>query len=174
MSKKGLFLDRDGIINIDKGYIHKVKDVEFVEGIFELCKKMQSEGYLIFVVTNQAGIDRGMYKPSDVDTLHAFMAEEFKKHGITVTKFRFCPHHPEFSGPCSCRKPEPGMIVKNIEEFDIDPGESIMIGDKPSDTQAGKNAGVKTCILVRSGYFDDPEPTADHTVDEVSDIIKIL
>jgi D-glycero-D-manno-heptose 1,7-bisphosphate phosphatase len=171
---KGLFLDRDGIVNIDKSYVHKREDIEFVEGIFDLCSKASELGYKIFIVTNQAGIAKGMFKEEDVQKLHDWMSETFLIKGIKIHEFSFCPHHPDFTGECNCRKPEPLMINNLAEKYEIDKSKSVMIGDKPSDTKAGKNAGIKTCILVKSRYFQGEQPSADHivnTLQEAADLI---
>jgi len=146
--KKALFLDRDGVINIDKNYVHKIDDFEFVDGIFDLCRKKQNDGYLIFVITNQAGIARGFYDEDDFAKLTMWMTEQFEARGIVITKVYFCPHHPDFDGDCDCRKPKPGMILQAAKEFDIDLTGSLLIGDKKSDLDAGRNAGITNLILV--------------------------
>ncbi len=172
--EKALFLDRDGIINVDKGYIHKKEDVEFVDGIFDLCSLAKERGYHIFVVTNQAGIDRGLYSHFHVDILHGWMKEQFRKRGVEISEMYYCPHHPEFSGPCECRKPEPGMLLKAMEEYGIDASASVMIGDKSGDVQAGKRAGVGLCILVSSRYVDDIPEEADIVADSLAGVYEIL
>ncbi|WP_077284870.1 D-glycero-beta-D-manno-heptose 1,7-bisphosphate 7-phosphatase [Cognaticolwellia aestuarii] len=169
---KALFLDRDGIINVDHGYVHKIEDFEFVDGIFDLCRLAVSKGYQIFVITNQAGIARGYYDKVTFETLSNWMVDVFNDQGITVSKVYYCPHHPskgvnEFVMPCNCRKPEPGMIIQAQQEFSLDLTESIFIGDKPSDMQAASNAGIKTRILIDSRYTNEP-----HKV-QLSDIIKL-
>jgi D-glycero-D-manno-heptose 1,7-bisphosphate phosphatase len=171
---KALFLDRDGIINIDKGYIHKSEDVEFVEGIFDLLKFAMSQGFEFIVVTNQAGVARGMYAESDVLNIHEFMSEKLKEEGITVKEFFHCPHHPEFSGECDCRKPEPGMLLAAKEKYGINMSESLIIGDKRSDVQAGKNAGLGKCILVSSRYEASDVPEADYFARDLNDALKYL
>jgi len=143
MKSRGLFLDRDGVVNIEKNYVSRISDFEFTEGIFELCRKYSSENYLIFIITNQAGIARGYYSEEDFLCLTEWMIEQFRLHGITITRVYHCPHHPEITGSCDCRKPNPGMILKAAKEFDLDLSESILIGDKESDLQAGRNAGIK-------------------------------
>ena len=148
--QKAIFLDRDGVINIEKNYVFRISDFEFIEGIFDLCRKYQKEGYLIVVITNQAGIARGYYTEADFWELTNWMLSEFAKQGITISKVYFCPHHPDFTGECDCRKPNPGMILQAAKEFGIDLSTSVLIGDKDSDLQAGKNAGIGTLIK-----FDD-------------------
>jgi len=147
MSKKALFLDRDGVINVEKEYLYKQEDFEFIDGIFELCKHYQKQGYLIFVVTNQSGIARGYYSEADFLKLTAWMLGEFEKRDIKIAKVYHCPHHPKLSGECSCRKPKPGMLLDAAREFDVDLANSIIIGDKERDIEAGLNAGLRESYL---------------------------
>ncbi|MCF6340260.1 MAG: D-glycero-beta-D-manno-heptose 1,7-bisphosphate 7-phosphatase [Sulfurimonas sp.] len=144
---KALFLDRDGVINKDINYLFKIKDFIFIDGIFELCKHYQNLGYIIIIVTNQSGIDRGYYSKSDFDILTKWMIEEFKRNDIEIKKVYFCPHHPDIYGECNCRKPKPGMIFQAQKEFDIDLKNSIIVGDKEKDIEAGINAGLKEWYL---------------------------
>jgi D-glycero-D-manno-heptose 1,7-bisphosphate phosphatase len=139
---KALFIDRDGVINVDKGHVFLIEDFEFSEGIFDLCRKYFNTGYLIIVVTNQAGIAKGLYSEEDFINLTDWMISQFKNNGITITKVYYCPHHPEISGSCECRKPEPGMLLQAVREFDLKISECIMVGDKESDLEAGRRAGI--------------------------------
>lgn len=148
--RKALFLDRDGVINIDKNYVYRISDFEFLDGIFEICRKYQKEGYLIFVVTNQAGIARNIYSEAEFKVLTEYMLERFISEGIHITKVYYCPHHPDFTGPCTCRKPRPGLFFKAAEEFGLDLGASVIIGDKESDMQAGRNAGIGSCLFIQN------------------------
>lgn len=150
--KKALFLDRDGVINKEKNYLYKIEDFEFIDGVFETCKYFQEQGYLIIVITNQAGIARGKYSEDDFELLSSWMIEEFKKRDILISKIYHCPHHPDFSGECECRKPKPGMLLKAEKEFDIDMEDSILVGDKNSDIEAGINAGIKHNYLISTGH----------------------
>jgi D-glycero-D-manno-heptose 1,7-bisphosphate phosphatase len=149
LKNKALFLDRDGTINIEKHYVYKVEDFEFREGIFELVLDFCHRGYLIFVITNQAGIARGFYTEKDFYVLNDWMVDQFRQKGIQITKVYFCPHHPEITGECSCRKPNPGMLMKAKSEFNLDLASSILIGDKESDIMAGLNAHVGTNYLIK-------------------------
>lgn len=144
---KALFLDRDGVINTEIDYLYKIEDFEFIEGIFDLCKYYADLGFIIVVVTNQSGIARGYYDEKDFNSLTAWMIEEFLKHGIQIKKVYFCPHHPDVSGECGCRKPNPGMLLEACEEFDIDLKNSVLIGDKERDIEAGLNAGLRETYL---------------------------
>lgn len=144
---KALFLDRDGVINIEKDYLYKIDDFEFIEGIFELCKHYQKLGYLIFVVTNQSGIAREYYSENDFKILTDWMLKRFSSHGVNITKVYHCPHLPNISGECNCRKPNAGMLLEAKKEFNLDMDNSIMIGDKERDIEAGLNAGLKETYL---------------------------
>ena len=145
--KKALFLDRDGVINIEKNYLYKIDDFEFMDGIFDLCKYYQNLGYLIFVVTNQSGIVRGYYSQNDFDILTSWMINEFNKNNIDIKKVYYCPHHPSISGECDCRKPHAGMLLSAAKEYNIDLKQSIIIGDKEKDVEAGLNAGLSEIYL---------------------------
>ncbi len=147
--KKALFLDRDGVINIEKSYLFKIEDFEFIDGIMDLCKYYIENNYSIFVVTNQSGIAREYYSEEDFKKLTLWMISEFLKHGIEIKKVYHCPHHPSISGKCSCRKPQAGMLLQAKEEFGLDMKNSIIIGDKERDIEAGLNAG-----LVETYLFD--------------------
>lgn len=149
---KALFLDRDGVINIEKNYVYKIEDFEFIDGIFELTKSFQDKGYLIIVITNQAGIGRGYYTEEDFHILNDWMIDQFKQKGITINDVYFCPFHPthgigEYKRDSFDRKPNPGMILTAKNQYDINLSESILIGDKDSDIQAGEAARVGKCIL---------------------------
>lgn len=145
---KALFLDRDGVVNVEKNYLHKPEDFEFVEGIVDVCRRYQEEGYLIIIVTNQSGIARGYYSEEDFQRLSRWMEEHFKVLGIILTRIYHCPHHEEISGVCECRKPEPGMFLSARDEYEIDMASSVMIGDNERDITAARRAGVGTNILL--------------------------
>ncbi len=158
--QKALFLDRDGVVNVEKEYLYKIEDFEFIEGIFDLCRHYQSLGYLIFIVTNQSGIARKYYSEEDFSTLTQWMIDAFKKEGVTITKVYHCPHHPKISGACSCRKPEPGMLLQAAKEYNLDLSQSIMIGDKERDVEAGINAGLRENYLFdETGTFTQSKST---------------
>lgn len=146
---KAVFFDRDGTINIEKKYLSRPEDFEFIPGIFDLISAYQEEGYLIFIVTNQSGIARGYYSEADFQRLNYWLIDKFKEKNIIITKIYHCPHHPEITGNCNCRKPKPGMVFRALEEFGIDPAASILIGDKKSDILAGENAGIGRNIYIR-------------------------
>lgn len=148
--RPALFLDRDGVINIEKNYLHKKEDVEFIEGIFELCRYYQEKGYLIVVVTNQSGIARGYYSERDFANLTFWMIEAFAKEGVEISQVYHCPHHPDISGECDCRKPQPGMLLKAAKELHIDLEHSVLVGDSERDIEAAQRAGVKESYLLTS------------------------
>jgi len=145
--RKALFLDRDGVINKEINYLYKIEDFEFIEGIFDLCRYYQKLGFLIIVVTNQSGIAREYYTEANFTHLTAWMENEFLLQGVKITKVYHCPHHENISGKCECRKPAPGMLLQAQKDFDIDLENSIMIGDKERDIEAGLNAGLHTTYL---------------------------
>lgn len=148
---KALFLDRDGVINVDKHHVYKIEDCEFIKGIFDLCRKAKSKGYKLIVVTNQAGIAKGIYTEEDYFKFRDYVHAEFKKQGCPIDAEYYCPYHIEGFGKykkdSEDRKPNPGMILKAVQDFNIDLSQSILIGDKESDIEAGKRAGVATNIL---------------------------
>ena len=144
---KALFLDRDGVINVEKDYLYKIEDFEFIDGIFELCRYYQNLGFIIFVVTNQSGIARGYYSEKDFNMLTSWMLEEFSKNSVEIKKVYHCPHHPDISGECECRKPRSGMLLDAQKDFDIDLKNSILVGDKERDIEAGLNAGLQETYM---------------------------
>jgi len=151
---KAIFLDRDGVINEDFGYVGKIEDFKFRDGIFELLKLLQDLGYAFFIVTNQSGIARGYYSKEDFLKLSKWMIDELKKRKIFIKDIEYCPHHPDITGECECRKPKPGMILNLAKKYNISLKDSILIGDKLSDIEAGKNAGIKKLYLVEYSLFD--------------------
>ncbi|NPA03418.1 MAG: D-glycero-beta-D-manno-heptose 1,7-bisphosphate 7-phosphatase [Epsilonproteobacteria bacterium] len=142
---KAIFLDRDGVINVDYGYVHTKEKFKFIDGVFEALKELQEMGYLLIVITNQSGIGRGYYSLEQFLKLNRFMVEEFGKKGIKITDTFFCPHHPNQG--CECRKPKPKMVLDAIKKYKIDPFNSWIIGDKVSDIEAGKAAGVRGILI---------------------------
>jgi len=139
---KALFIDRDGVINVDKVHVFRKEEFEFTDGIFGLCNKYSDKGFLILVITNQAGIAKGIYGEDDFLKLTDWMTRQFAERGIKISKVYHCPHHPDFTGPCDCRKPEPGMILQGVKDFNLDISQCMLIGDKESDLEAGRRAGI--------------------------------
>lgn len=144
--KKAIFLDRDGVINVDKDYVFKQSDFEFAENIFPVLKYLQELDFLLFIITNQSGISRGYYTKMDFHILTDWMLNKFNEHQINISQVEYCPHHPDES--CKCRKPEIGMIEKVLKNYDIDLSNSWLIGDRLSDIQCAKNAGITNTIRI--------------------------
>lgn len=173
MGRKAVFLDRDGVINIEKGYVFKIEDYEFQAGVFEALRHFASKGYLLFIVTNQSGISRGYYSESDFFNLTDYVESSMEAQGVKIAKTYFCPHSSD--DVCECRKPQPGMFFKAQREFDLDMQNSWMIGDKESDIEAALAAGVVNTILVRSGHkIDESATRAGFVVNGVFDTISII
>lgn len=172
---KALFLDRDGVINIDKNYVYKSSDFEFVDGIVEVLKFFQDKGYLIIVITNQAGIGRGYYSEDDFQILTSWMLKQLKEKGIFISKVYYCPFHPthgigHYKKDSFNRKPNPGMILDAEKEFNLDLKESILIGDKESDIIAGKKAGIGCSVLLNKEIVNSK---ADFIIDSIIKLIRV-
>lgn len=148
ISNKALFLDRDGVINENHGYVFRQENFDFIKGIFELALTARKAGYIIVIVTNQSGIARDYYQESDFRTLSHWLEHQFWKKGIKIQQTLHCPHHPKFSHPCTCRKPKIGMITKAAKRFNINLGQSIMVGDSLSDMQCAQRAHIKTRVFL--------------------------
>jgi D-glycero-D-manno-heptose 1,7-bisphosphate phosphatase len=151
-----VFLDRDGTINEEVGYLDSLEKLRVFPGAFEAVRLINHAGMKTIVITNQSGIGRGFFDEAFVDRVHEEMGRRFLAEGVLIDGFYYCPHHPtEGVGPyrqtCSCRKPEPGLLLKAAADLGIDLGRSYMIGDMPKDVEAGQRAGAKG-ILVRTGY----------------------
>lgn len=151
-----LFLDRDGVINVDRHYVHRALDFEFVPGIFELCAAARDIGHRLVVVTNQAGIARGYYSEADFQALTAWMVGRFRERGIEIERVYHCPFHPtegigEFRRDSFDRKPNPGMLLKARDELNLDLARSVLIGDHDTDIAAGAAAGVGQLIKFDPG-----------------------
>lgn len=157
---RAAFFDRDGTINVNIGHLHRVEDLAFIPGRPELIRRYNEAGFLVIVVTNQAGIAKGYYTVEDIYLLHREMNRRLREQwGAHIDAFYFCPHHPDYSGPCRCRKPEPGMIEQAIRDFDIDVALSILYGDKVWDIQAGERCGIQS-VLLPEAEGESAEPPA--------------
>ncbi len=153
---RAVFLDRDGTVNVEKEYLHRTEEFEFIPGAPEAIRLLKNAGFLVIIVTNQSGIGRGYYDEAAVHRLHRFMDEQLAHHGTGVDAYYLCPHHPlhgigEYRRECGCRKPLPGMLFEAAGEFSIDLTVSFIIGDRMADVEAGRAAGCRP-ILVRTGY----------------------
>ncbi len=175
--KRAVFLDRDGTINLEKDYLYQIKDLEFVPGAPEAIRLLNKAGIMVVVVTNQSGVARGYYTEDDVEKLHRHIALELELSGAHVDAWLYCPHHPSgrgsYSLPCSCRKPLPGMLQEAARLYDIDLDNSIMIGDKRADIEAGEAAGCRT-VLVRTGYGADEEQYVGSQTDVCDDLLSAV
>jgi D-glycero-D-manno-heptose 1,7-bisphosphate phosphatase len=154
MTERALFLDRDGVINHEVGYLHQSEEVRFVEGIFSLCRTAASLGYRLIVVTNQAGIARGFYGEADFETLMGWMRTEFRAEGVELDAVYHCPFHPEhgvgeYKREHEDRKPGTGMLRRGVREFGVDLQQSVMVGDRCTDIAAANTAGLRQAFLLR-------------------------
>ena len=177
MNNKAAFFDRDGVINVEKNYVYKIEDFEFIEGVTEVLRKFQDLGYLLFIITNQAGIGRGYYTEQDFYNLTDWMLNELQGQGIHIMKVYHSPYHPEhgigsYLKDSFCRKPNPGMILKAQEDYALDLSTCYLIGDKESDIEAGQRAGIHRTIL-----FDQemkPDSWSTKATDQVSQMKEII
>ena len=156
---KAAFLDRDGVINLDTGYVHRWDEFVFAPGAIAAMRDLQTAGFMLIVVTNQAGIARGYYSTQQFETLTAQMLGHLEREGVRITAVYHCPHHPAGSVPalsieCDCRKPAPGMLLAAAREHGLSLANSILIGDKPSDIWAAQAAGVGRAYMVESDNID--------------------
>lgn len=152
MKNRAVFLDRDGTINVDKGFAYKMEDFEFIDGAIEAIRLLNESNFRVLVVSNQSGIGRGYFTEEDLQRLHRFISEELVKHGAWIDKFYYCPHHPEatierYRAKCECRKPRSGLLEQAIEDFDIDVYQSFLVGDSLRDIEAGRAVGYKTILV---------------------------
>ena len=178
-----VFLDRDGTINEEVGYMDSLEKLKIIPEAFEAIRLINQNGMKAVVVTNQSGVARGFFSEEFVQTVHAIIQEQLKAGKAFIDAFYFCPHHPTegqgvYLQTCNCRKPAPGLLFKAADEMEIDLGRSYMIGDMPKDIEAAKRAGAKG-ILVRTGYgqehraFDvEPDYIAGNILDAVRWILK--
>lgn len=148
MKRPAVFFDRDGVLNEDAGYIFEISELRWINGAREAVKAANDAECFVFVVTNQSGVARGLYKESDVEALHKWMTDDLAKIGAYIDAFEYCPYHPEaiierYRQASRRRKPAPGMINDLLERFPVDVGRSILVGDKPTDLEAAQAAGVQ-------------------------------
>ncbi|AXS40634.1 HAD family hydrolase [Breoghania sp. L-A4] len=176
--RPALFLDRDGVINEDHNYVHLPDDIVFIDGIFDLCRTATDLGMAIVVVTNQAGIGRGYYTEADFAALSDWMRTEFLREGVVIDAIYHCPNHPEhgigaYKRASYDRKPNPGMILRAQRDLDLDLGASILVGDRKTDIDAGRNAGVGTTILLSAATVD-PSGVCGFQVSSLLEVIPIM
>lgn len=177
---RALFLDRDGVINHDSGYTSSAENFQFIDGIFDLCGAAKRAGYVLIVVTNQAGIGRGYYSEQDFLLLTGWMRERFEEKDAAITDVFHCPYHPEngvgyYKRDSFDRKPNPGMLLRAAEKHRLDMGNSIMIGDKDSDMQAASKAGVGLrCHYLAAGHEGVMSSAATHKIHSLREGILLL
>lgn len=160
MSERALFLDRDGVINHEVGYLHRVEDVRFVEGIFSLCRTAAKLGYRLIVVTNQAGIARGFYSEADFDALMIWMRGAFRAEGVELDAVYHCPFHPDhgvgkYKREHEDRKPGTGMLRRGVREFGVELHASVLVGDRCTDMAAANAAGLRQAFLISGTEKED-------------------
>ncbi len=173
-----LFLDRDGVINIDHGYVHRPEQVTFCDGIFELVAAARAVNMAVVVVTNQAGIGRGLYTEADFAALCDWMRARFAEAGAPLDRIYHCPYHPEhgvglYRRESDWRKPRPGMLLQAALDLNLDLPASVLVGDNETDIQAAMAAGVRTTVLYRPGP-DLVATRATHRVRRLQDAVFML
>lgn len=187
MKRKAVFIDRDGTINKEVNYLHRIEDLEILPGVAEAIKLLNDAGFLVVVPTNQSGIARGYYAVEDMQKINDEISRQLAEKGAHIDAFYFCPHHPggkveEFALSCDCRKPKPGMFLKAAEDYNIDFAESFSIGDKIRDLEPAVNLGCRG-VLVKTGYGEEelkerenwqfsPDYIADDLLDGAGRIVK--
>lgn len=173
--RRAVFLDRDGTINLEKDYLYRPEDLEFIPGAPQAIARLNQAGLLVIVVTNQSGVARGYFSVEDVNRLHQSMQQRLVEVGAHIDAFYLCPHHPDkglgaYRGDCECRKGKPGMLIQAAVEWDIDLPGSFMVGDKESDLAAGIAAGCRS-FLVTTGYGEEQRSFAlTHNVAVCNDL----
>ncbi|MCF1265172.1 D-glycero-beta-D-manno-heptose 1,7-bisphosphate 7-phosphatase [Morganella morganii] len=181
MGIPAVFLDRDGTINVDTGYLHEIDDFQFIENAIEAMQAIKQMGYALIIVTNQSGIARGMFTEDQFMHLTEWMDWSLADRGVDLDGIYYCPHHPEgtveeFRQECNCRKPAPGMLLDAQKFLKIDMSNSYMVGDKLDDMLAGRAAEVGTTVLVRTGkpVTEDAEAAADMVINSIADLPELL
>ena len=169
LKKRVIFLDRDGVINHDYGYVYQANKFHFIDGVFKACEHFIKLGYEIIIISNQSGIGRNFFKEEEFLDLTKWMIHRFKENKIDILKVYYCPHHPNKN--CTCRKPQTGMIKQSLDDYDIDLENSWLIGDKMTDIQTAINSNIKNYILINSEKKDSII-TANNLVDTIKIITK--
>ena len=187
-----IFMDRDGTLIEDVGHLHRAGDIRVYPKAFEAVRTVNQSGALAIVITNQSAIARGLLNEKQLEELHRFLQDAFEREEARIDAFYYCPHHPEagagtYTRECSCRKPQPGMLLRATQELQLELATSYMIGDKLADVEAGHRAGCQS-ILVKTGYgtgelqpldqgegsapvSEDPLQTPDHVANNVLEAV---
>lgn len=143
---KAVFLDRDGVINFERGYTHLLSDFVILPDVMDVLRILQDKGFLLIIITNQSGVAKELYTENHISVLHAHLLGEFKKNNIVISEIYYCLHHPDVSN-CICRKPNSLFVEKGLARFRIDSSKSYFIGDKERDIQAAEKGGVKGILI---------------------------
>lgn len=174
MSRRAAFIDRDGVLNEERAFVHRAEDFAFVPGAIEALQALQGADYLLVVITNQSGIARGLYSEADYQALTDCMQAQLEAQGVRLDAVEYCPHLPDapvasYRLDCDCRKPKPGMLRRAMLALDIDARASFLVGDRASDVEAGRAIGIGRCFLVRTGYPlpDEAQTRADAVYDDL-------
>lgn len=177
-----VFIDRDGVINVDNGYTYKVSDLSVYKDVYDGLITLQNHGFKLIIVTNQSGIAKGLYNTKQFKHFMDALIINLANKGVYIDDYFYCPHHidgivQEFSIECDCRKPSPGLIFKAMRKHNINPNKSILIGDKNSDIKAGLNAGIKTNIKINRdkeyAYFAYPSYNVTNLIDAAKIITNL-
>jgi D-glycero-D-manno-heptose 1,7-bisphosphate phosphatase len=176
--RPGVFLDRDGTLIAEVGHLGEPERVELLPGVPRALRRLRDAGFGLAVVTNQAGVARGLFTEDAVRVVNARVAELLGREEIWIDGWYFCPHHPEFTGACECRKPQPGMLRQAARELELDLAASWMVGDHPGDAEAGRRAGARP-IVVRTGHGllpgSDHDPGPDvPVVDDLAAAVDVI
>jgi D-glycero-D-manno-heptose 1,7-bisphosphate phosphatase len=176
--RKAVFLDRDGTINEERNYLHRVEDFTFIPGVPKAIRRLNQAGFLVVVVTNQSGVARGYFELADVQTLHDHIEENLSVEQAHIDGFFVCPHHPEagqgaWRKLCDCRKGAPGLLLQAAEQLHIDMCRSFMIGDKDADMEAGRRAGC-TPLLVLTGYGIETAQALDPAIGRFASLVEAV
>ena len=179
VGQRALLLDRDGVINVNHGYVHSTENFEFIDGIFDLVRAARKATYRVIVVTNQAGIGRGYYSENQFHELTVWMCAQFERHAAPIDGVYFSPYHPtagigEYRKDEDTRKPGPGMLLRAKREFGLSLEDSVLVGDRPSDILAGVAAGVRTNILFSADIFPELAGLDYQSVRSIKDVIPCL
>jgi D-glycero-D-manno-heptose 1,7-bisphosphate phosphatase len=181
MRRRAAFIDRDGVINEDREYVYKVADFHFLAGAIEALRQLQAAGYLLVIITNQSGIARGFYSEEQYQELDAYLRDSLSAAGVSIDAVQYCPHLPDakvarYRIDCDCRKPRAGMIRAAASLLDIDTSQSLLVGDRRADIEAGRAGGVGRCFLVRSGrpLAESDEQLADGVFENLAACVAAL